>query len=167
MELRLANSRYDLAVSGSGRGGNGDGIRASQVKMRAAVIERDQPGGVCLNWGCIPSKALLNSAETMETIRGAAREHGIEVGEVKTDFKRVIARSREAADKLSKGVRFLLRKNKVDLLEANATIAGPHTVALGPASSKPAPQAEAIEAERILIATARGDKLFPRITLGN
>ncbi len=135
--------------------------------MRAAVIERDQPGGVCLNWGCIPSKALLNSAETMETIRGAAREHGIEVGEVKLDFKRVIARSREAADKLSKGVRFLLRKNKVDLLEANATIAGPHTVALGPAEGKPAPQAEAIEAERILIATGSGEKLFPGMTLGN
>jgi dihydrolipoamide dehydrogenase len=163
----LANSRYDLAVIGSGPGGYVAAIRASQLKMRAAVIERDQPGGVCLNWGCIPSKALLNSAETMETIRGAAREHGIEVGEVKLDFKRVIARSREAADKLSKGVRFLLRKNKVDLLEANATIAGPHTVALGPAEGKPAPQAEAIEAERILIATGSGEKLFPGMTLGN
>ena len=163
----MANSRYDLAVIGSGPGGYVAAIRASQLKMRAAVIERDQPGGVCLNWGCIPSKALLNSAETIETIRGAAREHGIEVGEVKLDFKRVIARSREAADKLSKGVRFLLRKNKVDLLEANATIAGPHTVALGPASGKPAPQAEAIEAERILIATGSGEKLFPGMTLGN
>ena len=97
--------------------------------MRVAVIERDAPGGVCLNWGCIPSKALLNSAETMESIRGASKEHGIEVGEVTFDFKRVIARSREAADKLSKGVRFLLRKNKVDFIEANATITGPHTVA--------------------------------------
>jgi dihydrolipoamide dehydrogenase len=163
----LANSRYDLAVIGSGPGGYVAAIRASQLKMRAAVIERDQPGGVCLNWGCIPSKALLNSAETMETIRGAAREHGIEVGEVKPDFKRVIARSREAADKLSKGVRFLLRKNKVDLLEANAAIAGPHTVALAPADGKPAPQAEAIEAERILIATGSGEKLFPGMTLGN
>ena len=163
----MANSRYDLAVIGSGPGGYVAAIRASQLKMRAAVIERDQPGGVCLNWGCIPSKALLNSAETMETIRGAAREHGIEVGEVKTDFKRVIARSREAADKLSKGVRFLLRKNKVDLLEANAAIAGPHTVALAPADGKPAPHAEAIEAERILIATGSGEKLFPGMTLGN
>ena len=163
----MANSRYDLAVIGSGPGGYVAAIRASQLKMRAAVIERDQPGGVCLNWGCIPSKALLNSAETMETIRGAAREHGIEVGDVKLDFKRVIARSREAADKLSKGVRFLLRKNKVDLLEANATISGPHTVALAPAENKPAPQAEAIEAERILIATGSGEKLFPGMTLGN
>jgi len=135
--------------------------------MRVAVIERDLPGGVCLNWGCIPSKALLDSAETMESIRGAAREHGIETGEVRVDFKRVIARSREAADKLSKGVRFLLRKNKVDYIEASATIAGPHTVALAPVAGKPTPPTEAVEAERILIATGSGEKLFPGMTLGN
>jgi len=163
----LGNSRYDLAVIGSGPGGYVAAIRASQLKMRVAVIERDLPGGVCLNWGCIPSKALLNSAETMEAIRGAGKEHGIEVGEIKLDFKRVIARSREAADKLSKGVRYLLRKNKVDYIEANATIAGPHTVALRPAAGKDAPPAEAIEAERILIATGSGEKLFPGMALGD
>jgi len=163
----LANSRYDLAVIGSGPGGYVAAIRASQLKMRVAVIERDLPGGVCLNWGCIPSKALLNSAETMEAIRGAGKEHGIEVGEIKLDFKRVIARSRQAADKLSKGVLYLLRKNKVDYIEADATIAGPHTVALRPAAGKGAPPAEAIEAERILIATGSGEKLFPGMALGD
>ncbi|HXR25581.1 MAG TPA: dihydrolipoyl dehydrogenase [Candidatus Binataceae bacterium] len=163
----MGNSRYDLAVIGSGPGGYVAAIRASQLKMRVAVIERDLPGGVCLNWGCIPSKALLNSAETMEAIRGAGKEHGIEVGEIKLDFKRVIARSREAADKLSKGVRYLLRKNKVDYIEANATIAGPHSVALRPAAGKAAPPAEAIEAERILIATGSGEKLFPGMALGD
>lgn len=163
----MANSRYDLVVIGSGPGGYVAAIRASQLKMRVAVIERDLPGGVCLNWGCIPSKALLNSAETMEAIRGAAREHGIETGEVRFDFKRVIARSREAADKLSKGVRFLLRKNKVDFIEASAAIAGPNTVALAPVAGKPAPPAEVIEAERILLATGSGEKLFPGMTLGD
>src|SRR6516162_11073856 len=135
--------------------------------MRVAVIERDLPGGVCLNWGCIPSKALLNSAETMELIRGAAREHGIESGEVRFDFKRVIERSREAADKLSKGVRFLLRKNKVDYLEAQAALASPHTVALTPVAGKNAPLAEAIEAERILIAAGSTEKLFPGMSIGD
>jgi dihydrolipoamide dehydrogenase len=163
----LANSRYDLLVIGSGPGGYVAAIRASQLKMRVAVIERDLPGGVCLNWGCIPSKALLNSAETMESIRGAGKEHGIEVGEIKLDFKRVIARSRKAADKLSQGVRFLLRKNKVDYIEADATITGPHTVALRPVAGKPAPPAEAIEAERILIATGSGEKLFPGMAIGD
>jgi dihydrolipoamide dehydrogenase len=154
-------------VIGSGPGGYVAAIRASQLKMRVAVIERDLPGGVCLNWGCIPSKALLDSAETMESIRGASKEHGIETGEIRFDFKRVIARSREAADKLSKGVRFLLRKNKVDYIEASATIAGPHTVALAPVAGKSAPPAEAVEAERILLATGSGEKLFPGMTLGN
>jgi dihydrolipoamide dehydrogenase len=163
----LANSPYDLAVIGSGPGGYVAAIRASQLKMRVAVIERDAPGGVCLNWGCIPSKALLNSAETIESIRGASKEHGIEVGEITFDFKRVIARSREAADKLSKGVRFLLRKHKVDFIEANGTITGPHTVALAPAPGKPAPPAEAIEAERILIATGSGERLFPGMSVGD
>ena len=167
MREALPNSRYDLAVIGSGPGGYVAAIRASQLKMRVAVVERDQPGGVCLNWGCIPSKALLNSAETMESIRGAAKEHGIEVGEVRFDFKRVIARSREAADKLSKGVRFLLRKNKIDYVEAQGAITGPHTVALTPVAGKPAPPAEAIEAERILIATGSGERLFAGMAVGD
>jgi dihydrolipoamide dehydrogenase len=163
----LANARYDLVVIGSGPGGYVAAIRASQLKMRVAVVEREEVGGVCLNWGCIPSKALLNSAETMESIRGAAKEHGIEVGEVKVDFARVIKRSREAADKLSKGVRFLLRKNKVDLFEASANIAGPNSVALSRAAGKPTPAAEAIEAERILVATGSGERLFGGMKVGD
>jgi len=163
----LANARYDLAIIGSGPGGYVAAIRASQLKMRVAVVEREEVGGVCLNWGCIPSKALLNSAETMESIRGAAKEHGIEVGEVKVDFVRVIKRSREAANKLSKGVRFLLRKNKVDLFEASASIAGPNSVALSQAAGKPAPPASAIEAERILVATGSGERLFGGMKVGD
>jgi dihydrolipoamide dehydrogenase len=163
----LPNPRYDLAVIGSGPGGYVAAIRASQLKMRVAVIERDLPGGVCLNWGCIPSKSLLNSAETMEAIRGAEQEHGIGVGEVRVDFKRVIARSRAAAATLSKGVSFLLRKNKVDYVEAQGSIAGPHTVTLTPVAGKPVPRAEAIEAERILIATGSGERLFPGMAVGD
>ena len=163
----MANARYDLAIIGSGPGGYVAAIRASQLKMRVAVVEREEVGGVCLNWGCIPSKALLNSAETMESIRGAAKEHGIEVGEVKVDFVRVIKRSREAADKLSKGVRYLFRKNKVDLFEASASIAGPNSVTLSQAAGKPAPPTAAIEAERILVATGSGERLFGGMKIGD
>ncbi len=163
----MADQRYDLAVIGSGPGGYVAAIRASQLKMKAVVIERDRPGGVCLNWGCIPSKALLNSAETMETIRGASKEHGIEVGEVRFDFKKVIARSRAAADKLARGVRFLLKKNNVDFIEAAATVAGPTTVALAPAEGKEPPATASIEAERILVATGSGERLFPGMTIGD
>jgi dihydrolipoyl dehydrogenase len=163
----LPNQRYDLAVIGSGPGGYVAAIRASQLKMKVAVVERDRPGGVCLNWGCIPSKALLNSAETMETIRGAAKEHGIEVGEVRFDFKKVIARSRAAADKLARGVRFLLKKNNVDFIEAEASVAGPHTLALAQAPDKPAPPAASLEAERILVATGSGERLFGDMKIGD
>jgi dihydrolipoamide dehydrogenase len=163
----LANSRYDLAIIGSGPGGYVAAIRASQLKMKVAVVERDRPGGVCLNWGCIPSKALLNSAELMEEIRGAAKEHGIETGEVSVDFKRVIQRSREAADKLQKGVRFLLKKNNVDLFEASATIDGPNTIALTQADEKPPPSVSRIEADKILIAAGSGERLFPGMKIGD
>ncbi|HVA68800.1 MAG TPA: dihydrolipoyl dehydrogenase [Candidatus Binataceae bacterium] len=163
----MANSRYDLAVIGAGIGGYVAAIRASQLKMRVAIVERDQIGGVCLNWGCIPSKALLNSAETIESIRNAAKEHGIEVGDVRVDFPRVIRRSREAAEKLSKGVRFLLRKNKIDLFEAAGSIAGPNTVALGPNARGVQPPAEALEAARILIATGSGERLFAGMRVGD
>jgi dihydrolipoamide dehydrogenase len=163
----LANQRYDLVVIGSGPGGYTAAIRASQLKMRVAVVERDRPGGVCLNWGCIPSKALLNSAQTMETILGAPKEHGIEVGEVRFDFKKVIARSRAAAEKLSKGVRYLLKKNHVDYFEADATITGPNTVKLAPVEGKPAPEITTLEGERILIAAGSGERLFPGMKLGD
>ncbi len=163
----MPNPSYDLVVIGSGPGGYTAAIRASQLKMRVAVVERDRPGGVCLNWGCIPSKALLNSAEAMETIGQASKEHGIEVGEVRVDFKKVIARSRAAADKLSRGVRFLFRKNHIDLFEAEAAIADPHTVALAQAPDKPAPPAASLATERILIAAGSGERLFPGMQVGD
>ncbi|HVA80693.1 MAG TPA: FAD-dependent oxidoreductase, partial [Candidatus Binataceae bacterium] len=163
----MANTRYDLIVIGSGPGGYVAAIRASQLKMKVAVVERDRPGGVCLNWGCIPSKALLNSAEAMETIRGAAKEHGIEVGAVSVDFKKVIARSRAAADKLARGVRFLLKKNNVDFIEADAAIAGPNRVALTQAPDKPAPPAAVLEADKILIAAGSSERLFADMKIGD
>ncbi len=162
----MANSRYDLAIIGSGPGGYVAAIRAAQLKMKVAVVERDRPGCVCLNWGCIPSKALLNSAELMEEIRGA-KEHGIQTGEITVDFKRVIARSREVADKLQKGVRFLFKKNHIDLFEASASIAGPHTIALEAVEGKPALAASSIEAEKLMIAAGSGERLFPGMQIGD
>jgi dihydrolipoamide dehydrogenase len=163
----LPNTRYDLVVIGSGPGGYVAAIRAAQLKMRVAVIERDRPGGVCLNWGCIPSKALLNSATAMDTIRGASKEHGIETGEIRFDFTKVIARSRAAADKLSKGVLYLFKKNKIDYFEADATITGPNSVTLAPLEGKPAPASATLDGERILIAAGSGERLFPGMKVGD
>src|ERR1700733_14228511 len=135
--------------------------------MGGAVIERDRAGGVCLNWGCIPSKALLNSAQAMDTIRGASKEHGIEVGEVRFDFAKVIARSRAAADKLSKGVLYLFKKNKIDYFEADAVVTGANSVALKQVEGKPAPSVATLEGTRILIAAGSGEKLFPGMKVGD
>jgi len=161
----VANNRYDLVVIGSGPGGYVAAIRAAQLKMKVCVVERDRPGGVCLNWGCIPSKALLNSAETMELIKGAGKEHGITTGAVSFDFKHVIARSREAADKLSRGVRYLFRKNNIELIEAAATVTGPHSVSLSQVDGAP-PRVSALEGENLLLATGSRERLFPGMEIG-
>lgn len=161
----MANNRYDLVVIGSGPGGYVAAIRAAQLKMKVCVVERDRPGGVCLNWGCIPSKALLNSAETMELIKGAGKEHGITTGAVSFDFKHVIARSREAADKLSRGVRYLFRKNNIELIEAAATVTGPHSVSLSQVDGAP-PRVSALEGENLLLATGSRERLFPGMEIG-
>ncbi len=108
---------YDLIVIGSGPGGYVAAIRASQLKMKVAVVERAEIGGICLNWGCIPTKALLKSAQVLDYMNHAS-EYGIRIeGDIKPDFGAIIARSRGIAEGMSKGVRFLFKKNNIELLE--------------------------------------------------
>src|SRR5689334_20269508 len=97
---------YDLIVIGSGPGGYVAAIRASQLGLKTAIVERESLGGICLNWGCIPTKALLKSAQVFEYINHAA-DYGINVASAKTDFAAIIKRSRSVADGMSKGVQFL------------------------------------------------------------
>ena len=107
---------YDLIVIGSGPGGYVAAIRASQLKMKVAVVEKAEIGGVCLNWGCIPTKSLLKSAQVIEYLNHAA-DYGIRVeGTIKADFSAMIARSRSVADGMSKGVQFLFRKNNIETI---------------------------------------------------
>jgi len=107
--------QYDLIVIGSGPGGYVAAIRASQLGMKVGVVEREALGGICLNWGCIPTKALLKSAEVMEYIQNA-KKYGIKVGEPEVQFGDVVKRSRNVAGGMSKGVNFLFRKNKIDAI---------------------------------------------------
>ena len=106
---------YDVIVLGSGPGGYVTAIRASQLGLKTAIVEREALGGICLNWGCIPTKALLKSASVFQYIQHA-KEYGIEVGAPKADFAGVIKRSRGVADGMSKGVQFLMKKNKIDVI---------------------------------------------------
>lgn len=111
----MANTSYDLIVIGSGPGGYVAAIRASQLGMKVAVVERSELGGICLNWGCIPTKALLKSAEVFDYLQHAD-SYGIKVEGASPMFDKVISRSRGVADKMSKGIQFLFRKNKIDTL---------------------------------------------------
>ncbi|MBL4587139.1 MAG: FAD-dependent oxidoreductase, partial [Flavobacteriales bacterium] len=104
---------YDLIVVGSGPGGYVAAIRASQLGMKVGVVERSELGGICLNWGCIPTKALLKSAQVFEYIQHAD-EYGISVGPSGADIKAMVKRSRGVAEGMSKGIQFLFKKNKID-----------------------------------------------------
>ena len=106
---------YDVIVIGSGPGGYVAAIRASQLGFKTAIVERESLGGICLNWGCIPTKALLKSAQVFEYI-SHAQDYGITVGDAKADFNAMIKRSRGVADKMSKGIQFLMKKNKIEVL---------------------------------------------------
>ena len=115
---------YDLLVIGSGPGGYVAAIRASQLKMKVVVVEKSEIGGICLNWGCIPTKALLKSAQVFDYV-SHAEEYGIKTGgEAKADFGAIIARSRGVAEGMSKGVQFLFRKNNIELLKGFGVLAG-------------------------------------------
>src|ERR1700743_1140113 len=114
---------YDLIVIGSGPGGYVAAIRASQLGLKTAIVEKESLGGVCLNWGCIPTKALLKSAEVFEYITHAA-DYGIKVGESSVDFESTVKRSRGVADGMSKGVQFLMRKNKIDVINGFGKLKG-------------------------------------------
>jgi dihydrolipoamide dehydrogenase len=115
---------YDLIVIGSGPGGYEAAIRASQLKMKVAVVEKAEIGGICLNWGCIPTKSLLKSSQILEYLNHAS-DYGIKVsGEIKPDFSAIVARSRSVADGMSKGVQFLFRKNNIETINGFGRLGG-------------------------------------------
>ena len=105
-------AKFDLAVLGGGPGGYVAAIRGAQLGLKTCVIDKDKLGGICLNWGCIPTKALLKNAEVYHTVKNAGT-YGINVGKVSVDFKKNIKRSRDVSNRLSKGIEFLMKKNKI------------------------------------------------------
>ena len=118
--------KFDLIVLGSGPGGYVTAIRASQLGLKTAIIEKESLGGVCLNWGCIPTKALLKSAQVFDYLKNA-KDYGISVNEINKDFNAVVKRSRKVADSMSKGVTFLLKKNKIKVFNGFGKLTNDHT----------------------------------------
>ena len=148
--------RYDLVVIGAGPGGYVAAIRAAQLGLSVAVVEKDQPGGVCLNWGCIPSKAILTSAEMYEDLKQGER-YGIKVSGLSFDYPQVIKRSRQVAGRLAKGVEYLLKKNKVPLLKGTGRLEAKNRVVIEASGQ----EAQQVEAERIVIATGSRERTLP------
>lgn len=143
---------YDIVIIGGGPGGYVAAIRASQLGLKVAVIEKEKVGGVCLNVGCIPSKALIHQAERYQSLDGI-EEWGITIDRRGFDYRKIFNKSREAAETLSKGVSFLLKKNKVDLIESTGTITGKNEVSLA--------NGKKITGRNIIIATGSKPKEIP------
>jgi dihydrolipoamide dehydrogenase len=148
----MAGFDYDVLIIGSGPGGYVAGIRAAQLGLKAAVIERDKVGGVCLNIGCIPSKALIHQAELYNGLP-ALKELGISVDTKGFDYTKVFDKSRKAADTLSKGVQFLLKKNKVETIVGDAVLSGKNEVTLK--------DGKKVTGKNIIIATGSRPKVIP------
>jgi dihydrolipoamide dehydrogenase len=151
--MRKTMKNFDLIVIGSGPGGYVAAIRASQLGMRVAVAERDRLGGVCVNWGCIPSKAILKSADLYREMKNASA-HGIVCQGLSVNYAEVIRRSRKVAERMSRGVDFLFKKNGIELFTGNARITSPTTVKVGD---------EEIKAGNILVAVGTAVQGLPGI----
>lgn len=155
-----STSSYDLIVIGSGPGGYVAAIRASQLGMKVAVVERSELGGICLNWGCIPTKALLKSAEVFDYLK-KADDYGIQVDGAKPNFQKVVARSRNVADKMSKGINFLFRKNKIDTLIGFGRLTSEKKVQI---ESKDGKKTE-YTAKNIILATGARSRKLPSMPI--
>ncbi len=149
-------SKYDLVVIGGGPAGYAAAIRAGQLGKKVACVEMERPGGTCLNWGCIPSKALLKSAELYSKI-SHSEEFGISVSGLDYDFSKIIARSRSVADNMAKGIGFLFKKNKVDHFVGTAQVMVPGMVEVKDGSDK----GTILSTEKTLIATGCKARTLP------
>ncbi len=152
---------YDVLVIGSGPGGYVAAIRASQLGLKTAIVERESLGGICLNWGCIPTKSLLKSAQVYDYFKHA-EDYGLVIdGTVKPDFTRIIARSRAVAESMSKGVQFLMKKNKIDIVEGHGKLISNSQVEVTSTDKKKI----ILEAGNIILATGARSKELPNIKL--
>ena len=148
---------YDLVVLGSGPGGYVTAIRGSQLGLKTAIIEKENLGGVCLNWGCIPTKALLKSAEVFEYLKKAS-DFGLKIEKYDKDFNAVVNRSRSVADKMSKGVHFLMKKNKIEVLNGHGKLLKNKKILI-----KNNNEEVEISADKIIIATGSRSRVIDTI----
>jgi len=158
----MSSTKFDLIVLGSGPGGYVAAIRASQLGLKTAIVEAEELGGICLNWGCIPTKALLKSAQVFEYISHAS-DYGIQVSGAEADFTGMVKRSRGVADGMSKGVQFLMKKNKIEILSGWGKIQPGKKVEVADKDGKKTVYA----ADHIIIATGARARELPTLKIDN
>ena len=156
----MAEKQFDVTVIGGGPGGYVAAIRAAQLGMNVGLIERDRLGGICLNWGCIPSKALLKSAELYNSFKKAG-DFGISFSDLKFDFTKIIKRSRDVADRVSKGVEYLMKKNKIEVISGSAKLTGRNSIEV----SKDGKVVDTIKTKFTLLATGGRPRSIPGVTI--
>src|SRR5580704_3325070 len=159
----MADTDFDIIIIGSGPGGYVTAIRAAQLGFKTAIVEREYLGGICLNWGCIPTKALLRSAEIYHYMQHA-KDYGLSAGEVTYDPAAVVKRSRGVSKRLNDGVGFLMKKNKVSVIWGEAAIDAPGKITVKPGRNegpKGALGAGTYQAKHIIIATGARPRVLP------
>ena len=160
----MSNYDYDLIVVGSGPGGYVAAIRAAQLGQKTAIVERESLGGVCLNWGCIPKKSLLKNADVLDMLQHAA-DYGFTFDNLQVDFGSAVKRSLGIVDRQTKGVGFLMRKNKIDVIEGHAQFTDAHTLNITPSDFKPEAKARTVTADKFIIATGARARDLPGVTV--
>jgi len=153
--MTTTDGKYDLIVIGAGPGGYVAAIRAAQLGLRTAVIEKEEVGGVCLNWGCIPTKSLLRNAEVIELL-SQGKEYGFSFDNLEVDFAAAVKRSRQVSSRLVRGVNGLLKKNKIDLVKGEAKLLAPGRVQVSP-------DGQVLEAAHIILATGAQARSIPSL----
>ena len=156
----MAYQEFDVFVIGGGPGGYTTAIRSSQLGLKTGIVERDRLGGVCLNWGCIPTKALLKNAEILQLFR-KSEEWGISYDNLRVDFSKIIKRSRGVADRVSKGVEYLMKKNKIEVISGHARLAGEGRVEIKAEGREDL----LVQARHIILATGARPRTLPGVAI--
>jgi dihydrolipoamide dehydrogenase len=162
----MSNYDYDVVVVGGGPGGYVAAIRAAQLGLKTAVVERETMGGVCLNWGCIPTKALIHNAELVEMLHHA-NDFGITFDNLKYDFAAAVKRSRDIVGRQTKGVGFLMRKNKIDVINGHGVFVDAHTIEVKPSEFQPDAKERTVTAANFVVAVGARARSLPGIEMDN